>query len=514
MLVRFVLAIVVLIASTNAAVSQEKAADTPETSAASLTTADPEVPLKDLSVMVKPLTKTELEREADAWFELLRAKARQIAVLRLGVRKASGAAAGSDDKSAQEAIELVKQATQNVEQTSEQTEREITQAAENAVGVDANAASEETPDVDSANTEPAEVNGSTADIAAEMKTNLLADINELQEQRTALNDRLAIVLDSLEEKGGDVAEYRKYSSAMSRVEIETNDLEAVWSGIIGWLISQEGGQRWAWNLGKFVLVLVCAYVISGFLSSMVNWLLERKIKMSQLAERLIANVIKYVLMLVGFAVALTALEIDVTPILAAIGATGLVVGLALQESLSNVASGVMILINRPFDVGDVVTAGGVTGTVRQMNLVSTNFRTFDNQTIHVPNNEIWNNVITNVTANHTRRVDLEFGIGYEDSFDAAERIIKEVVDEHELVLREPAPVIVTHALADSAVEIVCRPWAKTSDWWQVKTDITREVKRRFDASGISIPYPQRDVHVYQHTLNNGSSGNGTEPSPS
>ena len=297
-------------------------------------------------------------------------------------------------------------------------------------------------------------------------------------------------------------------------EIETNDLEAVWSGIIGWLISKEGGQRWAWNLSKFVLVLVCAYVISGFLSSMVNWLLERKIKMSQLAERLIANVIKYVLMLVGFAVALTALEIDVTPVLAAIGATGLVVGLALQDSLSNVASGLMILINRPFDVGDVVTAGGVTGTVRQMNLVSTNFRTFDNQTIHVPNNEIWNNVITNVTANHTRRVDLEFGIGYDDSFDEAETIIKEVVDEHELVLREPAPVIVTHALTESSVNIACRPWAKTSDWWQVKTDITREVKRRFDASGISIPNPQRDIHVYQHVLDDGSSEKGPKPLPS
>ena len=506
MLVRFVVSIIVLIGSTNAAFSQEKPEDTPKTPSAPLTTTDPEVPLEDLSVMVRPLTKSELEREADAWFDLLRAKARQIAVLRLGVRKASDAATGSDEESSQEAIDEVKQATQNVEQAAEQTEKEITQAAENA--------SEETRDADSTNTDQTEANGSTADVASALKTNLLADINELQEQRTSLNDRLAVVLDSLEEKGGDVEGFRKYSSAVSRVEIETTDIEAVLSGIIGWLTSKEGGQRWAWNLSKFVVVLVCAYVISGFLSSIVNWLLERKVKMSQLAERLIANIIRYVLMLVGFAVALTTLEIDVTPILAAIGATGLVVGLALQESLSNVASGLMILINRPFDVGDVVTAGGVTGTVRQMNLVSTNFRTFDNQTIHVPNNEIWNNVITNVTANHTRRVDLEFGIGYDDSFDEAETIIKEVVDEHELVLREPAPVIVTYALADSSVNIACRPWAKTSDWWQVKTDITREVKRRFDATGISIPYPQRDVHVYQHTLENGSSGNGTKPSPS
>lgn len=232
--------------------------------------------------------------------------------------------------------------------------------------------------------------------------------------------------------------------------------------------------------------------------------------MSQLAERLIASCIKYVFLLVRFAVALTALEIDVTPILAAMGATGLVDGLALQESLSNVASGLMILTNRPFDVGDVVSAGGVTGTVHQMNLVSTTFRTFDNQTIHVPNNEIWNNVVTNITANPTRRVDLEFGIGYEDNFDDAEQIIEDVVNEHDLVFDDPSPVVVTHALADSSVNIVCRPWAKTSDWWQVKTDLTREVKRRFDAAGISIPFPQRDVHVYHEHSSNAFAESSTE----
>ena len=131
-----------------------------------------------------------------------------------------------------------------------------------------------------------------------------------------------------------------------------------------------------------------------------------------------------------------------------------------------------------------------------MNLVSTTFRTFDNQTIHVPNNEIWNNVITNITANQTRRVDLEFGISYDDDFERAEEIIRDVVSSHQLVLEDPAPVVVTHALADSSVNVICWPWAKTSDWWQVKTEVTREVKRRFDQAGLTIPYPQRDVHVH------------------
>jgi small conductance mechanosensitive channel len=205
-------------------------------------------------------------------------------------------------------------------------------------------------------------------------------------------------------------------------------------------------------------------------------------------------------MLIGFAIALTALEIDITPILAAIGAAGFIIGFALQGTLSNFASGLMILINRPFDEGDVVEAGGVTGTVKAMNLVSTTFRTFDNQTIHVPNNSIWGSVITNITANDTRRVDMQFGIGYEDDFEEAERIIRDVVDSHELVLKDPEPAVVLHELADSCVNIVCRPWVNTSDYWKVKTEVTRRVKQRFDEAGISIPFPQRDVHVYQHAV--------------
>ncbi|REJ96980.1 MAG: mechanosensitive ion channel family protein [Planctomycetota bacterium] len=474
-----------------------------ESRSAPVTIADPQVPLDDLRIMVKPLTKAELEVEADAWFQLLRAKAAQVAVLRLGVKKASDAATATEESAAESLLEEVEQAKEIAQRTAEQTEEEVTEAAQERIGTEPTIADEdaeaETPaDADSDDGTADETEAAVTDTASEVKTDLLTDINQLQDERTALSDRLKIVLDSLAEKGGDVEEYRKYAAAVTTVELETSDLESAWSGFVGWLTSKEGGQRWAWNLVKFLVVLFVSYVIARVLASIVKWLLERKIRLTQLAENLIANVIKYVLLLIGFAVALTALEVDITPILAAMGATGLVVGLALQDSLSNVASGVMILLNRPFDVGDIVTAGGVTGTVRQMNLVSTNFRTFDNQTIHVPNNEIWNNVITNVTANPVRRVDLEFGVGYGDDFEQAEQIIRDAVQQHDLVLAAPEPEVVTHALADSSVNIVCRPWSKTSDWWQVKTDITREVKRRLDAAGISIPYPQHEVHVHHN----------------
>lgn len=483
-----------------------------------ITTIHADIPIEQLQILVKPLTKDELQVEADAWFALLRSKAREIAGIRLGVKKATAALSEHDEEAAREALVTAEQIKETANSNANAEEKEIIETAQENLEIEvaapdeetgpAAASEEETPAdelSESTETEPAGSDeaaaGEIEESATKMKNKLLAESIALKDERTAISDRLKVVLDSLEIKGGDVEEYRRYSKAVSGVELDTSDAAAAWAGLVGWVTSKEGGQRWAWNLLKFVLVLVITYFVAKVIAAIVNWLLERKVKLSQLAERLISSTIRNVFMLIGFAIALTALEIDITPIVAAIGATGLVVGLALQGTLSNFASGLMILINRPFDVGNVVTAGGVTGVVRQMNLVSTTFRTFDNQTIHVPNNEIWNNVITNITANHTRRVDLEFCIGYGDDFEQAEQIIKEVVDAHELVLNEPEPVVVTHALADSSVDIVCRPWAKTGDWWQVKTDITREVKRRFDEAGISIPYPQQDIHVYSASGN-------------
>ncbi len=515
-------------------------AKTPEYTAH--TTLNPDIPLDQLKVMVKPLTKSELQVESDAWFKLLRAKAREIAAVRMGVKKATEAVNAADDEAAKSSLEVAESITKTVADEAEQEEKSVTAMAQRNLGLDEdvmdNSSPAEEPAPETDDTEPAgdtesagdaepagaaepagdlqspdndggsttetasptagesDAQTKTVNTAIKLKGDMLTSVTKLQDQRTVLSDRLAVVLNSLEAKGGDVAEYRTYSAAVSGIELDTSDAASAWAGIVGWMSSKEGGQRLAWNLGRFALILFITYLIAKVVAAIVNWLLERKLKLSQLAERLIASMIKNIVMLVGFAIALTALEVDITPVLAAIGATGLVIGLALQGTLSNFASGLMILINRPFDVGNVVNAGGITGTIAQMNLVSTTFRTFDNQTIHVPNNEIWNNVITNITANPTRRVDLEFGIGYDDDFEQAENLIKDVLQANKLVLSDPEPVVVTHELADSSVNIVCRPWAKTSDWWQVKTEVTREVKRKFDQVGISFPYPQQDVHFY------------------
>ena len=202
-----------------------------------------------------------------------------------------------------------------------------------------------------------------------------------------------------------------------------------------------------------------------------------------------------VVMAIGFLVALSQLGFQVGPLLAGLGIAGFIVGFALQDSLANFAAGAMILVYRPFDVGDVIEAAGVSGKVSAMSLVSTTIHTFDNQTLIVPNNRIWGDVIPNVTAQRTRRVDLVFGIGYGDDVEHAERVLLDVISKHPKTLDDPEPMVKVHKLGESGVEFVVRPWARTQDYWDVYWDLTREVKLRFDREGIRIPFPQRDVHL-------------------
>lgn len=201
-------------------------------------------------------------------------------------------------------------------------------------------------------------------------------------------------------------------------------------------------------------------------------------------------------MLIGFVVALKQLEVDTGPLLAAIGAAGFVIAFALQDSLSNFASGIMILMYRPFDVGDVVETGGAAGKVISLNLVSVTISTFDNKTVVVPNNKVWNDIITNATGVTTRRVDMVFGVSYADDIKKTQEVLERIVLNHPLVLKDPEPVIKLHELADSSVNFICRPWSKTDDYWTVWWDVTRSVKEEFDKEGISIPFPQQDVHMH------------------
>jgi small conductance mechanosensitive channel len=447
---------------------QEKAAgDANESSAAKATTVDPEIPLDQLKVAVKPLTRAELESEVKGWFQLLRDNAGAIAESQLEVKETA-----QEEAAAEEA------------------------AAEAAAATDA--AGGETAEAETADAEVAVVETAVAEAEAEQNQQMIDALVELKQNHNTIIAQLEVVLESFEEKGGNVEEYRQYILSQSGVEIDTSDAGATWIAIKSWLTSDEGGMKWAWRFGAFFLILLITKLITGIVSALVHRWLARTSHMSKLAESLVAKSIHHVIMLLGFLIALTALGIDIGPLLAAVGATGFIVGFALQGTLSNFASGLMILLNRPFDVGDVVTAGGVTGKVAEMSLVSTTFSTFDNQKIIVPNNEIWGNVITNANAQDTRRVDLVFGVGYDDNVDQVEQILKDAVKGHPLVLDEPETVIQMNELADSSINFICRPWVKSADYWTVYWDLLKTVKSRFDEAGISIPYPQQDIHVISH----------------
>ena len=247
----------------------------------------------------------------------------------------------------------------------------------------------------------------------------------------------------------------------------------------------------------FALIIYATFKVASIVQRLTTLALDRGAgQLSQLLKRMIVSASRGVIIALGTLIGLSQLGISLGPLLAGLGIAGFVIGFALQDTLSNFASGLMILFYRPFDVGDVVEVGGVFGTVNHMSLVNTTILTFDNQTLVVPNNKIWGDVIKNLNSQRQRRVDMMFGIGYADDIPKAEAVLKDIIADHPSVLEHPEPIIRLHELGDSSVNFIVRPWVRSENYWDVYWDVTREVKMRFDAEGISIPFPQRDVHIY------------------
>ncbi len=216
----------------------------------------------------------------------------------------------------------------------------------------------------------------------------------------------------------------------------------------------------------------------------------------ELISSFLSNIVYVALVAFVVIAALSKLGIQTTSFVAVIGAAGLAIALSLQGSLSNFASGVMIVAFRPFKVGDFVEAGGVAGIVEGIQIFSTQMRTGDNKAIIVPNSSIIGGNIVNYSAKDTRRVDMVFGIGYDDDIKKAKDLLITLIEEDERILKDPEPVVAVSELADSSVNFVVRPWVNSGDYWPVKFDFTEKVKTTFDKEGISIPFPQRDVHIY------------------
>jgi small conductance mechanosensitive channel len=328
------------------------------------------------------------------------------------------------------------------------------------------------------------------------KTKLLEAVTKLKEQQTALKDRFKVVIEELKSKGGKVEDYESYIAAISGVEVDVSDAGATWTVVTGWLTSAEGGIRLAKRVSLFLIVILVSWFLATVLGKAMKKAVVKIHSASELLKDFIVNITRKTVLLIGFVVALSMLGLNIGPLLAAIGAAGFIVGFALQGTLSNFAAGIMILVYRPYDVGDLVDIGGTFGKVEAMTIVSTTLRKVDNQKVIVPNNMIWGDIITNVTGTSKRRVDMVFGIGYGDDITKAQKILEEILENHEAILKDPPPVVRVHELGDSSVNFVVRPWVETQNYWDVYWDVTRNVKERFDAEGVSIPFPQRDVHLH------------------
>ncbi|HSG10645.1 MAG TPA: mechanosensitive ion channel domain-containing protein [Gammaproteobacteria bacterium] len=334
----------------------------------------------------------------------------------------------------------------------------------------------------------------------------------LKEKVAALNGRVAATADNLKltidlmsERKLDTTEYKQIViSSTGEITKEIFETQVALGLLQQWLDSGkewiiENGPQWAFKLVIFVLILVVFSMLANIARRIVGRALaSSRVHASKLLQDLLASIAGKAVFLVGILIALAQLGIQIGPVLAGLGIVGFIIGFALQETLSNFAAGVMILIYRPFDVGDAVETGGISGKVKQMNLVSTTITTFDNQRVIVPNRKIWGDVIRNINAEKIRRVDMLFSIGYDDDPDLADRILHEIVDHHELALDDPPPVIRLHTLGESSVDFIVRPWVKSEDYWEAYWHITRAVKKRFDEEGISIPFPQQDMHIYTH----------------
>lgn len=190
--------------------------------------------------------------------------------------------------------------------------------------------------------------------------------------------------------------------------------------------------------------------------------------------------------------------IETTSFVALLASAGFAIGMALQGSLGNFAGGVLILLFKPYKVGDYIEAQGFAGTVKEIHIFNTVMLTVDNKKIFIPNGAISNSAITNYTAEPIRRLDLSFGIGYQDNIDKARNIIQAVINSDSRILTEPAPLIAVGQLSENSVNLIVRIWCKTEEYWDINFDSQEKVKKEFDSNGISIPFPQRDIHVYQH----------------
>jgi len=365
------------------------------------------------------------------------------------------------------------------------------------------------------------------DIAINTSTRIKIDTDKIKNLKRGIKNAgekqsldLVGELNALEERrAGSVASLRSTIKLMKQLELETSeyslqliqsvgqidetllDKKVVVSLLQHWI---DDAKDWLAENGPNFLVKVFTVILILFVFKLLAMLSERLVRkviasslanISELLREFFENMVSKLVMLIGVLVALAHVGVQIGPLLAGLGVVGFIVGFALQDTLSNFASGIMILIYKPYDTGDIIEAAGQKGTVSQMSLVSTTIFSFDNQILIIPNNKIWGDIIRNVTSQENRRVDFEFYVNRDADIDQVEGILNDIIQQHELILADPEPVDKLHHIEKFSLEFIARPWVKTADYWQVYWDITRLVKQRFDEEAILQPVPKQDVQI-------------------
>ncbi len=326
---------------------------------------------------------------------------------------------------------------------------------------------------------------------------LRARLQAAQQRVRGIANSLDSTADLLDQRGFETVEYRRF---VIRATGEVTG-DVLNPRVLLGLLRDLAGGIWNWFRNNAPTLLARLFIIVAFIvlfrvGFRLGWLLFDKlglVKLSRLLADMVERLLGPLATILGLFTGLWVLGVNPTTLLAGVGVAGIIIGLALQDSLSNLASGFFILATRPFDVDDVIEGGGVTGTVKAMGLANTTVVTFDNRRLMVPNRKIWGEVIVNRSVEQVRRVEVTVKIGYGEDLDRAIGILRDLLDEHEKVLKNPEPSIFVGKLADSWMEVEVRPWVKNEDWWPVLTDLPRLVRLRFAREGIEIPIPRREL---------------------
>ena len=335
--------------------------------------------------------------------------------------------------------------------------------------------------------------------ASEARTGEIRDeISSEAKEQQEIQEKYAVVLEAWKKKSPtdeNIVSHETYLAALRIETLRTIDPRAFSSFALDWMTSTDGGLGFLLKVLGFVLALWLMMFIARFSKRGTERVLKRVPEMSRLLKNFLTNAVYWATFALGVLLVLGWFGVNVTPLFAVFGGLSFIIGFALQDTLGNLASGLMIMVLKPFDTGDYIEVSGASGFVDEMSVVSTQVRTFDNQIVVVPNSKIWGNIITNVSASAERRVDLVFGIAYSDDASQAIGVLKKLVAAHHMCLETPVPEVFVGGLGDSSVNIFCRPWVKSDDYWTVYWDLTGQAKEAFDEEGISIPFPQRDVHL-------------------